>query len=83
MAELVIKEEENTRVEEEKTPTMEKAKRKPAGWLEGFTGRPPAGSAGWLEGFGKRPQGSEGWVEGLAEKTLKSEGWTEGYGDKD
>lgn len=50
-----------------------------AGWLEGFTDRPPAGSAGWLEGTNAQPKGSEGWVEGMAERTPKSEGWTEGY----
>jgi hypothetical protein len=51
----------------------------PAGWLEGFTDRPPTGSAGWLEGTGAHSTGSEGWVEGMAEKGPKSEGWTEGY----
>ena len=53
--------------------------RRPAGWLEGFTDRPPTGSAGWLEGFSARPTGSEGWVEGMAERSPKSKGWEEGY----
>lgn len=52
-----------------------------AGWLEGFTNKPPAGSAGWLEGTGASPSGSEGWVEGMAQRTPKSEGWKEGYSD--
>jgi len=58
---------------------MKAATNNPAGWLEGFTDRPPAGSAGWLEGTGTRPIGSEGWVEGMTEKGPESEGWTEGY----
>lgn len=62
---------------------MDKAKSKPAGWLEGFTDRPPAGSEGWLEGFEAEPEGSEGWVEGFTERTPESEGWTEGYGEED
>lgn len=77
---------ENASIEDAKTQyderQMEKAKRKPAGWLEGFTDRPPAGSAGWLEGTGIRPQGSEGWVEGMAKRTPRSKGWTEGYEHK-
>jgi hypothetical protein len=52
-----------------------------AGWLEGFTNKPPAGSAGWLEGTGASSKGSEGWVEGMAERSPKSEGWKEGYSD--
>lgn len=62
---------------------MDKAKSKPAGWLEGFTDRPPAGSEGWLEGFDAEPEGSEGWVEGFTKRTPESEGWTEGYGEED
>lgn len=58
---------------------MKKDERKPAGWLEGFTDRSPAGSAGWLEGTGVRPTGSEGWVEGMAERSPETEGWKEGY----
>lgn len=50
-----------------------------AGWLEGFTDKPPTGSAGWLEGSGVEPTGSEGWVEGMAKRGPKSEGWVEGY----
>ncbi|MGD2078346.1 MAG: hypothetical protein PVH18_08185, partial [Chloroflexota bacterium] len=58
---------------------MKQDKNRSAGWLEGFTDRPPAGSAGWLEGTDTKPMGSEGWVEGMAERGPKSEGWTEGY----
>jgi len=58
---------------------MKAATRAPAGWLEGFSDRPPTGSAGWLEGSGVQPMGSEGWVEGMTEKGPESEGWTEGY----
>jgi phage-related tail protein len=62
---------------------MDKEKSRPAGWLEGFTNRPPAGSEGWLEGFDATPQGSEGWVEGVAERTPETKGWTEGYEEED
>jgi hypothetical protein len=58
---------------------MKIATNAPAGWLEGFSDRPPAGSAGWLEGTGSQPAGSEGWLEGMTEKGPESEGWTEGY----
>jgi len=58
---------------------MKAATSEPAGWLEGFTDRPPTGSDGWLEGSGAEPTGSEGWVEGVTEQGPKSEGWTEGY----
>lgn len=58
---------------------MKQDENRSAGWLEGFTDRPPAGSAGWLEGTDTKPMGSEGWVEGMAERGPKSEGWTEGY----
>lgn len=58
---------------------MKMAETGPAGWLEGFTNRPPIGSAGWLEGFDAEATGSEGWVEGMAKKGPKSEGWTEGF----
>lgn len=62
---------------------LKEAPTRPAGWLEGFTDRPPAGSAGWLEGTGAQAEGSEGWVEGMAERVPESEGWTEGYRVKD
>lgn len=58
---------------------MKAYEHKPAGWLEGFTEQPPAGSAGWLEGTDAQPTGSEGWVEGMAERSPESEGWKEGY----
>lgn len=61
---------------------MKKNESESAGWLEGFTDRPPSGSAGWLEGFHTRSKGSEGWVEGMAERTPKSKGWMEGYEQK-
>lgn len=60
---------------------MDASERQSAGWLEGFTDRPPSGSAGWLEGFHTHAQGSEGWVEGMAKRTPKSKGWVEGYGN--
>lgn len=58
---------------------LRKMPNRPAGWLAGFTDRPPAGSAGWLEGSNARAEGSEGWVEGMAKRTPESEGWLEGY----
>jgi hypothetical protein len=62
---------------------MKAMENEPLGWLEGFTDRPPAGSAGWLEGTDTEAEGSEGWVEGMAEKGPKSEGWTEGFDTKE